>query len=302
MRYKIAIQVRARYTQRVMILALGSNMHQYLEHEYDDEWNTYETPDKKGEIIDILKDQWEILKKQAIEKIRRITERYYETDKGRNYSKDVEDFDGNVTEYGDDKYKEHLYTMIKYQGKDTLIYIGKGEFSHDVFTRRNIPTLRWFSHSPLPLFVVAAWADEEYKEQRPKQFLDEHAMIYSPRWWQAEVRTHPKQREKSIDYGNGSGSMQYENAILAVQNAGIHKMFQSKKSFEKFVRKMKEIKTYTPEKMQIRSRRNNREGEMFYDMMRTCLFHLSDGDMQDMYTLIQSFDIHKWAFTHIYHF
>lgn len=97
--------------------------------------------------------------------------------------------------------------------------------------------------------------------------------------------------------------MHYEDAILALQNAEIHKTFHSSNAFEKFIHKMRDLKTYTPEKIYIRSIRNNREGEEeFYDMVHKCLFHLSDGDVNNMYTLIQSFDTYKRAFIHIPHF
>lgn len=300
-----------------MILALFLSMHQDLEHGTDNEWKQQHL-DKKGEIVDILQDQWEIMKKHAIDRVKRIAEYYYGTDKARNYGKAVEDNDreedDTAAEEDESKNAEHLYTIIKYQGKDVLVHIGTGEFTPEVFTRRNVPVLSWFSHSPLPLFVVAAWADEEYKEKNPKRFLDEHAVIYSPKWWQAELRIHHKQREHAINYGDSNGIMQYEDAVLALQNAKVRKLFHSDKVFEKFIDKMIDLKKHTPEEIHTRNTikieflsDNKLDREMysdreFYHILHTCLLYLSEGDEENIYALIQSFDPHKRVFTHTHHF
>jgi hypothetical protein len=36
---------------------------------------------------------------------------------------------------------QYLYTLIQYGGEDILIHVGTGEFTPEVFTRRDIPQI-----------------------------------------------------------------------------------------------------------------------------------------------------------------
>ncbi len=227
---------------------------------------------------------------------------YYGTDKQINYTKYLQKEDISMEEDEKNIYWEHLYTLIKYEGKNMLIQIGSGEFTPEIFTRRDIPELNWFSHGPLPLFVVSARAEEEHKEKNPKKFLNEHALLYSPKWWKVEVRTSYKQRETDINYGDSNGIIEYTDVIIILQNAQIHKTFPNEKSFAKFVDKIKELKTYTPEKLRIKINikeeffEDNDPVKSFYATVVSCLLYLSDNNQEKMYALVQSFDVHKQAF------
>jgi hypothetical protein len=62
-----------------------------------------------------------------------------------------------------------------------IVQLGTGEFNTAVFTKKNVPELASFVHSQLPFFVVNSRAESEHKDDDPRQFLDEHALIYSPK-------------------------------------------------------------------------------------------------------------------------
>ena len=80
-----------------------------------------------------------------------------------------------------------LYTLIKYEGKYLIVKVGAGEFNTKVFTTGNIQELKWFYHSPIPLFVInqgSYLGDKEDKFLRavkPKEYLDKFAAIVSPK-------------------------------------------------------------------------------------------------------------------------
>lgn len=260
---------------------------------YDRDWPFKRYSSKEDELADILKKKAEIMKND-IGTFKRIAEQYYGT--------------GGVAEYSSYTWEDmeiwnasHLYTLIKYQKKDLLVQVGIWEFNTAVFTRRNIPELIWFSHSPLPLFVVTARADEKYKENNPKIFLDEHTVIYSPKGGEAELRINRKQKEHPINYGDSNGIMNYEDAILAIQNARIHKLFHNEKAFEQFSHKIKELQKYSYEELDKRSKLNQNfhqddEKRELYNKIIWFLFVSVGKSIESMYELIQSFDTHKHLF------
>lgn len=266
------------------------------EYMIDNTQNQYNTPkNNQEEIADVLKKQTEIMK-HDITVFTRLAQYYYGTD-------GVADYSLSTWEETQVYNAAHLYTLIKYQGKDLLVHVGTGEFNTAVFTRRDIQELKWFSHSPLPLFVVSARAEQEHKEKNPKKFLNEHALIYSPKWWQAEFRNSYKSRENGINYGNSNGIMEYNDASLALKNAEIHKTFSGTAEFKRFLDNMKKLKEYTPQKLQIRSTlkedfisKTDETKIQEYKKLLWCMRRLSDGKQENMYNLIQSFDIHKQAF------
>jgi len=148
--------------------------------------------------------------------------------------------------------------------------------------------------------VVASRVDHEKKDYNPTKFLNDYASIYVPKWWQVESRISYKQKEHDINYGNSNGIMNYEDAILALQNAYIHKIFPNENSFEKFVKQMKKIEDYTEFKRRISKRKTDIQDEdekIFYSKMLLCLSDVCDKNQEKMYECIRSFDIHKKIFT-----
>lgn len=267
-------------------------MYEYLDNEYEQPLNK-KYPDKQGEIADNLKKQAEIID-HDMSVFTRLTKWYYGTDTDE---KDYSEYTWEETEIDN----AHVYTLIKYHNKDMIVQVGTGAFNTTVFTRRNIPALKWFSYGPLPLFVVTSWAEQEHKENNPRKFLNEHTIIYSPKWGQAEFRTS-KQREQSINYGNSNGIMNYDDALLALQNAHIHKIFYNDTLFEKFASKIKELKKYDLKQFKVRSTlkeeffKQDEKKRLLYHAILECFAHISDNDYEKMYELIQSFDSIKGIF------
>ena len=267
----------------------------------------------QDEVADVLRKKREVMNSDMSILIK-LAEYYYETNKVKDYSKYIKNPDCIIEDDEKVSQLEHLYTLIKYEGRDTAIQIGTGRFAPEIFTRKDIPAYKWFSHSPLPLFVVAARAEQDHRENNPKKFFNEQAILYAPKWGQIEERISYKQKEHNINYGESNGIMDYSDAILALQNGQIHKTFSSPKSLEKFIAKIKELKRYSPEKLLRRSNikkeflsKNKWETEVyseeeFYNIVHDCLRNISGKDQEKIYTLIQSFDLHKKGFTHTHIF
>jgi len=294
-----------------MILAVCSLMNDLLEDMSDVPWHN-KHPNKQDEIVNILQNRedqenkWEYMKNHNIGVLQRLAKYYYGTDEVVDYTEDTE----KEVEVGNAAY---LYTLITYEGEDLLVHIGNGEFNTEVFTRKNISKLMWFSHSPLKLFVVSASVNDQVKESEPKTFLNTYALIHCPRWWEAELRISHKQREKPINFGNGAGILNYQDTLLALKNAEIHKLFpldrslEKDKSFEKFVEKIQILQKLTREELQERCnekegyRGENEHNKEFNNKLFTFLWRLSDGNLKNMYKLIGSFDIHKKVFVASWH-
>jgi len=73
------------------------------------------------------------------------------------------------------------------------------------------------------------------------------------------LRISAKKRHP-INYGERSGIMEYSDAIIALQNAVIHKVFpleksstEKEKSFEKFIGKIEDLKGFSLEQLESRS-------------------------------------------------
>lgn len=267
-------------------------MHQVLEHEDDYEANKRHL-DAQDELGDVLKKQIESMQ-YDIQAFTRLAKHYYE----------IED----IGEYSSYTWEEsngmaNLYTLIKYSGKDILVLIGTGEFNTAVFTRRNIPELKWFSHGPLPLFVVDAWRDQDQRDNHPKRFLDEYTIIYSPKWWQAHLHKSTSQNQQShIDYWISNGIMHYQDALLALQTAQIHKTFCNDTLMKKFISKIEELQKHTFIEVQRRLNLKDEflhqddEKKELYNKIISCFWTLSDGNYEKIYELIQMFDSHKQMF------
>jgi len=291
-----------------MLLPRFCSMEKKREHS-DDKYLNKKHPNQEDEIADVFENQenqWEYMRNYNIGVFTRLAQYYYETDGVADYCIDT----GKEAEVGN---AAGLYTLMRYEGENILVHIGNEEFNTEVFTRKDIPKLFWFSHGPLKLFVVSSWVRDQVNQSEPKNFLNIYALIYSPRWGQAELRISRKQKKKAINYGDGANILNYQDMLLLLKNATIHKMFpleksnEKEKSFEKFLEKMQDLKKLSYEELQKRFHTKEWYGwedihnRVFIKKILSCLWHLSDGNIKNMYKLIASFDLHTKAFTQIWH-
>ncbi len=237
------------------LLALFSTMHNYLEQEHIHVCMK-NTDNKQDEIAEVFNDSAEYMKNHNIAMLTTLAKYYYETEKITNYHAYTEDDTEKEEDTTEVSNPEYLYMLIQYEGEDFLVHIGTGEFSPEVFTRRNIPQLMWLSHSPFPLFVITAWAKKEYQREEKqslhkdaiiRKFLNEHAIIYSPKWGQAESRSTMKQRETPIDYGKSNGVIKYQDVMLTLQNSVLDKICNTKECKEKVIQEIANIQKFSKE-------------------------------------------------------
>ena len=284
-----------------------------VEHIYSSLTNN---PERKEEIADILS----YMDKHTIETLHTLATYYYGTDKEMNYGAytkkwSLRDEDLNV------KNKEYLYTLIQYKGEDILLHVGTGEFTPDVFTRRDIPQLLWLSHSPLPLFVVPAWVkqsyeweenEEKYKHNIITRFLEEHAIIYSPKWWQAESRDIHKPQDCPINYGESNGIKDHRDTIAVIQNAIIMRMIKESNDEgmavdkEKIIKEMEYLQKFSKLEFVRRSRLNQKHytdtqkaiWRMLKDMTEEKESDIEEKDEEremgeDMYAVLKMFNVRQ---------
>ena len=203
-----------------------------------------------------------------------------------------------------------LYTLIKYEGKDTIVKVGAWEFNTQVFTTGGVPELKGFYRSPMPLFVVnqhhsylGSDADRLNRFAHAKQYLNECAVIVVPKWWEAHFRG--PRHAKEIDYGP-IHIRHYDDALVTGRLALVQKAFPNGQ-FQKAV--------------DILSKRQRLDFDAFYSKIYKNASYLSDDDntllwcLRDMgisrcgsgvgdkkayqwlYDLVHSFDTSKQVFT-----
>jgi len=204
-----------------------------------------------------------------------------------------------------------LYTLIKYEGKDIIVKVGAGEFNTKVFTTGNVKELKWFYHSPIPLFVVnqgnsylGDTEDKFLRAVKPKEYLDKFAVIVSPKWWEAMYRTPRERHEQKIDF-NHIHIREHTDALLQGRLALLHKTFPNWE-FEETVRMIKRLKKMDFEQFHTQIRKGEKFLSEELKKLLGCLWHMwintvgcavGDRDAyQSLYDLIQSFDTHKQAF------
>ncbi len=270
-------------------------MDEHLHHPKHEYSNNQKHPDKQDELAGALKEDAEVMK-HDLKYLVRLAQYCFDTTWSIDYGK----ITGEEVQVGSDA---HLYTLITYNGKDILVQVGTWEYTTAVFTKKGIQETRWLRNSPLPLFVVTARADQEQTTEYPRRFLNEHTMIYSPKWWQAELRIYAKDRKKSIDYGKSNGIMSYEKAVTTLQNAIIKKTFYDRKTknnlSKRFVDEMKHLQNKDFEQF---IRRYEVKPEFYsWDKksiaFRACLEQLGDGKLRNIYELIERFDPQSGTFT-----
>lgn len=205
-----------------------------------------------------------------------------------------------------------LYTIIKYEGRDLIVKVGAGEFNTKVFTTGNIKELKWFYHSPIPLFVVnqgeSYLGNEEHKflrAHKSRKYLDDHAVIVSPKWGEAYYRNPTERHKTQIDYTH-IHIKDYEDALLQARQALLQKEFPgnefdiavkmlkylNKMDFEQFYKQIRKGRKFLSEDMErligcLRNMGANRLGSGIGD--REAFLSL--------YVIVKSFNIHKKIFT-----
>ncbi len=279
--------------------------------------STTNISDKQDEIADVLGNVRGYMEMYTLETMTKLAKQYYETDQEIAYGAYTEK---NHPEEDDLKVKnkEYLYTLIQYEGKDVLLHIGTWEFTQEVFTRRDIPQLMWLSHSPLPLFVVPArakkeypWAEKEwiYKHAVVRRFLDDCAILYSPKWWQAEIRM-PKYWWNDIQYGQSNGILHHKDAMFALQEALINKICKEKNEKEKMLKEITDLQKLSKKEflewVKGREKYYTDNQRILIDMFEKMIeddddqwdeswSHIHDKRMTNIYAMIKTFDVVKLA-------
>lgn len=149
-----------------------------------------------------------------------------------------------------------LYTIMKINNKDVLIKVWAGEFNTEVFNQENINSpsidykyIKWFSRTPIPLFVVNQednyFANEEQKLEKlnnPQKYLQDNSVIVVPQKKQAYIKT-----ENNIINFNDIKILPTDDVIKQLQTALLESKF-SEKEIEKISDILFERKNKTIEK------------------------------------------------------
>lgn len=204
-----------------------------------------------------------------------------------------------------------LYTIIKYHDKNVIVKIGAGEFNTKVFTTGNIKELKWFYHSPIPLFVVDQWHSNLWSEkviaqkiQDPKKYLDAYAVIVSPKWWTAYVRSEQQRHEQKIDY-TPIHIHNHNQVIVLWRNALLQKTFPLNE-FDMAVKQIKKLKALDFESFYNQIRKGRKFMSEERQKLIWCLRDMGISEIgswvwdrqafQWLYDLIQTFNIQKKKF------
>lgn len=151
-----------------------------------------------------------------------------------------------------------LYTIIKTNdNKYTLIKVWAWEFNTELFNQENINSpsvdyknIKWFSRTPVPLFVVnqedSYFANEEQKLEKlnnPQKYLENHSVIVVPQKKQAYIKT----KNNTINF-NDIKILSTDDVIKQLQTALLESKFseQDQKDIAKNLkdRKKKDIKNF----------------------------------------------------------
>lgn len=215
-----------------------------------------------------------------------------------------------------------LYTIINYEWNKKIIEIAKSNFDREMFNTKWDTKIKWYYHTPIPLFVVersnAEFANEEQqldREKNPKKYLDECAIIVAPKWWQAyEREIYGHQKTKKLDYSN-INILSYDNAIIEWRNKIIEIKINNEEKEEKFKRFMEDIQKRSIENLKnyiFNIKEYNwllwKKEELtifFIEMLRNMWVNThkeNNNDIvaiQSFYNLVHSYDKSKKKFTTI---
>ena len=285
--------------EQVLFISIEIYMQEYWEYEDNDD-KTQGDSDIQDALIDNLenkeddRDSSDYMKAYNIKLIKGIAKKYYGIAEIKKMETYINDWNLGC-----------LYTLITYEWEDILLCIGMGDFTQEMFTRKDVLEYRWLTHSPLKLFVTTARARENNKDSDPKNFLDQFATLYAPKGGEIVVRNIHLQQ--AINYWESLGIVVYKDALFTLRNAEIHKVFSHEHEFDRFCNKIQELKGCTYEDIHKRSTIKDvfhslaEEDREFNIKFFDCLMILSGENKKNMYNLIKSFSCTEKQFTKTNH-
>lgn len=259
-------------------------------------WELFDNLDRK-EKMELEKKQWDI------HKLREVFSYFFETDGLWNYCC----YTKNPKQCSD---WSDLYSIIKHNWQDMIIKVWAWEFNTDVFNTWWVKELKWFYNTPIPLFVVnqSDWylADEHTKQLRdndPKEYLNEHAVIIIPKWWKAYIRWY-KDRKNQINFGD-INIKDYENTIAEWRLAILQKEFPNWQ-FQECLKIIEKFQEMDFEKFYNTVRKNNQYLDESQNKLLWCFRNMwvyrvwswvwDTKAYQSLYDLIQSFNLANQTF------
>ncbi len=213
-----------------------------------------------------------------------------------------------------------LYSIIKYRWEDLIIKVWCWEFNTDVFNVWWISELKWLHTTPIPLFVVnqsdSYLADEDTKElrtQKPKEYLNQNAVIIVPKWWKAYFRGY-WERKQPINFWE-INIRDFKNTLNEWRLAILHKEFPNwqfqdcidiiedfqKMDFDKFYNTVWKNRQFIKDDY-------NKNNHKWYNMTKVlwCFWNMWTNrvwswvwdieSFQSLYNLIKSFKIQEQSF------
>lgn len=138
-----------------------------------------------------------------------------------------------------------LYTIIKYDNEDTLVYIWSWEFNTDVFNKWWIPELKWLYKTPLPLFIISQTnvfdLERNWLNTNVKDYLNKNSIIVVPWKWDAYINSYWSKKNQ-VNFNN-INIRHLKDAIKEVRIAILHKEFPNWQFQEclKIIEKLQEM-------------------------------------------------------------
>jgi hypothetical protein len=147
------------------------------------------------------------------------------------------------------------------------------------------------------LFVTNKQADAEYKHvSEIKTFLQDHAIIYSPKGGQAEWRISSKEKEQPIDYGKRNAHIHYQDVLSVMQQKILNKLFKTSDDKEKAINVINNLQNVSIEEFtKLINRREDHDSDaqkLLFSMLKNIV---ADGEdkIENMQYIIKGFDTQK---------
>jgi len=225
----------------------------------------------------------------------------------------------NINNHWEWLWNSVLYTIIKIDNKNTLVKVWEWDFDLEDFNQEKInkidkysknkaepkdyKSLKWFSRTPVPLFVVdkinsSLANDDQLKEikNNPKNYLNDYSDIIVTKRKQA----HTKKYNNDIEFNN-INILPEDIAKTKILNSIIETRIRNKDQslFNKIMKKLQELDFQSFQKRftnKIRNNRNHRS-ELFVQIKELLEnMTLNPNDIQEIYNLVQSFNTNKNQF------
>lgn len=138
-----------------------------------------------------------------------------------------------------------LYTIIKYDNEDTLVYIWSWEFNTEMFNKWWIAELKWLYKSPLPLFIISQTntfdLERNWINTNIKDYLNENSIIVVPWKWEAYINSYWSKKNQ-VNFNN-INIRHLKDAIKKVRLAILQKEFPNWQFQEciKIIEKLQEM-------------------------------------------------------------